>query len=712
MSEVTYVDWFVRNDGPLTATRPFFTDLHFDDVFIHRWHTADLDPGATVGAVDWEGIGERVRITPGEHTLRLVVDPTNVITESDESDNVVERSFTWSGSAPDRPAFTKRPNLVPGVLKGRSAPLVASSSPDAPSSGGLSVDAPAFISWAVRNVGLASVAGDVRVDLFLDGIFVDGRLADGLLAGQGVEVVAWDGLASTVPVGPGPHTLRLVVDAGDLIAESDESDNVYQIELNWGSGPPTDVPEPIAPASDSPLPARDSLRPNLAPLLPFGWDGAVVAKSYRASGTPSEGFDGPLTVLAPAYVDFVLWNASPVAADTAFEVDLLLDGESVGEIGFLGDSSDSGGVWTGSVTLPAGSVTAGTHTLRVVLDSGGAVDETDEDDNSFERAFEWLPGPLPDPAPPASYTRAEIESFLAALPELLLVIDDLGGTAAAAADWTQPVLDAAEAAYFLVTGRRLRDERITIEILVSADYDARDLAQCISGRAAVADDEYAAAVARCRETGKQSLGLTQEANGNVLVWVRVEQPPAAALNVLLHELGHALARLTNRAWANAPAGGAHEAFQEAQAQVFEAVAWRHIEQFQGVSFRSYPDYPALQKEIQALIDDRIDGSAEGEPHDLGYVLAWLAVLRDQAPPGLSDELRASGALDPASSLILYDYLVGIPVEAASTLAGALLNGAGPFLQEFRAISATRPIPDLPQDDEGHPDLREVTFLSP
>ncbi len=712
VNAVTYVDWFVRNDGPLTVNRPFFTDLYIDDVFIHRWHTGDLAPGSAVGTVDWEGIGERVRITPGEHTLRLVVDPTDVIVESDESDNVIDRTFTWSGTAPSRPDFVKQPNLVAAPPTGRSAPLVASSSPSAPASGSLSVDASTFISWAVRNAGLASIPGDVRVDLFLDGVFVDGRVTRGLLAGQGVAVQAWDGLASTMTVRPGPHTLRLVLDPGDLITESDESDNIYEIELTWGTGEPTDVPEPIAPPTDPPLPERDISGPNLAPLVPFGWDGSVVAKSFNASATPSEGFDGPLSVLAPAYVNFTLRNASPVAANIDFVVELFIDGSSVAELGFAGSPSDYGGVWTGSVTLPAGTVTAGIHTVRVVLDSGGAVNETDESDNAFERQFEWLAGQLPEPDPPASYTREEVENLLAALPELLLVTDDLGGEDAAPEDWTQPVLDAGEAAYFLITGRRLRDERVTIEILPSEEYDARDLAQCISTRAALPAEEYAAAVERCRETGRASIGLTQEAGGRVLVWVREERPPAGVLNVLMHELGHALARLSNREWADTPPGGAHEAFQEAQAQVFEAVAWRHIEEFLGVSFRSYPDHSALREEIEGLIDDRIDGSVEGEPHDLGYVLAWLAVLRERAAPGLGDELRTEGALDPASSLTLYDYLVGMPVGAATSLAGSLLDGAGPFLDEFLGIVLSRPVRDLLQDDEGHPDLREVTFLSP
>ena len=709
VDDITYIDWFIRNDGPRPVTERFFTDLYLDGVLVERWTSAKLDPEVTVGVSDWDGLTDRFNLVPGEHTLKLVVDATDLVAETNEQDNVFEHTFTWGGTPPERPEYRKRPNITPALRQGTPA-LTASSDPEADGSGRLTVDGPTYITLAIENVGLASTDQDVLADLYFDGMFVRRVVWSGMLAGQIGHGTTWDQLAQTVRLAPGSHMLRLDVDPTNLIDESDETDNSYEIELSWGAGAPPDAVPTPTPDPEAPLPIRDIELPNLAPDWPFGWDAPVVAKAYDAADSAQEGFDGPLSVLEPAYVSFALRNASPIAVDSSFNVELFVDGERIAaQSSFAGH----GGWWANTVVLPAGSVPAGRHTVRLVIDSGDAIPETDETDNVFERRFEWLSGPLPAPAPPVAHTEDELRGLLSALPDLLLVTRDLRGPDAADQDWTPVVLDAAEAAYYLVTGLSLADEWLIIEILPSDRYDARHLGVCLNIHARTGAEEYPQALLRCKDIGDSSAGLTTNADGRVLVLVREERSPASALSVLFHELGHVRARLSAPTrQVTTESNPALDGLNEAQAQVFEAVAWRHLAEFLGADFSSYPDFGNMRREVAFFMDRRLDNAASGEQHALGYLLMWLAVLSDEGGLGLAAELRARGELSATSTLALFAHLLSIPPRTVPQWIDELRADEDPLIAEYRVIAAGRLVEGLSPDDEGHPDLREVAFLAP
>ena len=97
----------------------------------------------------------------------------------------------------------------------------------------------------------------------------------GLMSG-GTAVFDSTSLLTSAPVHPGTHTLRFIVDPRDLIAESDETDNVFEMTATWGVGP---VPE-LEPAPESTPPSReDRFLPNLSAFRPFGWDAAITARA-------------------------------------------------------------------------------------------------------------------------------------------------------------------------------------------------------------------------------------------------------------------------------------------------------------------------------------------------------------------------------------------------------------------------------------------------
>ena len=154
------------------------------------------------------------------------------------------------------------------------------------------------------------------------------------------------------------------------------------------------------------------------------------------------------------------------------------------------------------------------------------------------------------------------------------------------------------------------------------------------------------------------------------------------------------------------------ALREAQAQVFEAVGWRTIEEFLDISVTSYPDLSVLNENVRDLLADKLDGANDEEEHDLGYVLMWLTALQDPGGLGIAGELRTIGKLSPASTLAFYDYLLTIePDEAEAWVAQRLANSSA-LLVEFQAITLGRLVAGLASDTEGHPDLRKVAFLAP
>ena len=53
---------------------------------------------------DWDGLADLVTIDQGPHTLRMVIDPDNAVVETNEDDNVYEKTFVWSEVEADEPA--------------------------------------------------------------------------------------------------------------------------------------------------------------------------------------------------------------------------------------------------------------------------------------------------------------------------------------------------------------------------------------------------------------------------------------------------------------------------------------------------------------------------------------------------------------------------------------------------------------------------------
>ena len=88
LDDPTFISWAVTNIGPGNISDDFFVDLLYDDVVVERWIVRGMPKNNSASITDWVELETRVNITAGEHKLKLVVDSTDLIPETNESDNV------------------------------------------------------------------------------------------------------------------------------------------------------------------------------------------------------------------------------------------------------------------------------------------------------------------------------------------------------------------------------------------------------------------------------------------------------------------------------------------------------------------------------------------------------------------------------------------------------------------------------------------------
>ena len=202
----------------------------------------------------------------------------------------------------------------------------------------------------------------------MDSGLVEVRTSDGLLANAAVIMDEWAGLFEIIDVSPGAHTLRMVVDPHNLVAESDEGNNVFEKQLTWETGPVPPKPRPTpAPELMSPTPLT---LPNLVPGWEYGWDGPIVVS--HEMGTFQ---DGPLITGRTPFIDLAVFNRSSVEATTPFSIDLYFDGGKVHTFEFSGSAGAGFVLWTSDWDGLADLVqpSEGIHTLRMVIDPDDVV---------------------------------------------------------------------------------------------------------------------------------------------------------------------------------------------------------------------------------------------------------------------------------------------------------------------------------------------------
>ncbi|MBM3948778.1 MAG: hypothetical protein FJ312_05985 [SAR202 cluster bacterium] len=706
LGDTPFVSIGVGNMGEDLLAQGFFVDLYFDEYFVQRFPSRRPLPSRSIIAWDdWTFLAEFVRLTPGDHTLRVVADPTNLVTELDESDNVVQLSVVWRGDEqPSAATATRAPNLQFYTPDGWDAPLVATSYASATASGPLSVDAVSYIRYALVNRGLSSIAGRVLVDLYLDDIFLLRESWAHILADGAVDREPWSLLHETVRLEPGRHMLKVVLDPTDLIAETDEGDNVLTKEFIWAEGdvPPRSV---VIAATLQPAAPDVLTLPNLVPGWLWQWDGPIVVSTQ-----PGTHVDSQMTTLSGAFIDLVIFNESIVDATEPFAIDLYFDGRKVNTFQMSGTTwakvfrirED----WDG--LLRSVQVSEGPHTLRLVVDPDDTVREANESDNLYEKTVVWRD--LEEPAkPPVTYTLAQLTSMLSGLQALLDTREPLRQEGERG--HSEAALRVVDAGYYLITGRSLKDEKVDIFLLPRDEYLAW-IDDSYRERFAVSDETHYEWLLRGRERDKTiSVAKKERRFGKIVIVVDASRQVADVLNSLVHETGHVLQDLQNPAQTEAGDSLELSAVREAQAQQFERAFWLVVEEFTGRRYLRYPDYPGFETFIDARLTSLVQEMPESE-HALGRLLQWLAVLDDPNLARLKAELFTTGRLGASASLALFDYLVQMPPEAALEYVPSRFESLRDNLAAIAGLAKSRLEAGLPVGAEGSADLREPALLAP
>ena len=409
--------------------------------------------------------------------------------------------------------------------------------------------------------------------------------------------------------------------------------------------------------------------------------------------------------------------------DATFAVQIYLDGRpfDLQEFRFYALNYGHVNSWNARVIVPAETVSPGVHTMTMVIDPFDDVSEADETDNVSTQTLEWSEA-LPI-APPITYTDDQLRLMLMPLLNGMLqeqrTVDEL---AAEGQDWTPIIQDIADAAYYLVTGKSYRDEVLVLVMATHSEYVYEHAKECMGGTLesmslATFKHKYESRVC-ARPVFWPPYAYTDNAFDYEAIIMHTEANPGNVLITLLHELGHANQRLTYplRIYGNLP-HAYNLAINEAEAQTFEAVLLRRIEDFLGIRF-GYVDTPdnvnRLDQSIEfwsAIAEDE-EHSGIGEEHGIGYVLMWLTTLEDPAGLGLREELETKGRLSWQTSHDVFKFFASMDENEVWSWIDEMLAAKGDVAERYRKIARSRLISGLDVDEEAHPQFFRAIMLAP
>ncbi len=220
-----YIDWAVANLGGSTINQPYTITLLVDGQVVAEY-SIDQPHEAQVYFFDEDvNIGT---LPVGMHTLQLIADSGQQVTESNEQDNTFTKQVQVGTGG--------LPNLRPFQPNGWSAPLVVSNVMGTNTdSSPLSSQDRLFIDWAVVNDGVAPTTTTYFVSVSIDGAERGSWFVDP--PHQVNEFVFVEDFAID-PLPAGVHTLRLVADVRSSVDEISNSDNVFERQITV-QGPAT-----------------------------------------------------------------------------------------------------------------------------------------------------------------------------------------------------------------------------------------------------------------------------------------------------------------------------------------------------------------------------------------------------------------------------------------------------------------------------------------
>lgn len=213
-SDTLYVDWAAINNGNAATSSTFYTKLYVDGVERNSWYTdPPMDVNFYANVKDYS-IGA---LTEGSHTIKIVTDYTNAVSETNESDNEYTKTILVAAEG--------QPNLTPYQPGGWSGKIVVSNTTGTTTdSSGLKTTDTLYVDWAAINNGNAATAATFYTALYVDGVEKASWYTPPPL---NVNFYANVKDYSIGNLSAGTHTVKIVTDSTDAISESNESDNQF-----------------------------------------------------------------------------------------------------------------------------------------------------------------------------------------------------------------------------------------------------------------------------------------------------------------------------------------------------------------------------------------------------------------------------------------------------------------------------------------------------
>lgn len=354
-----FIDLAVINEGPGATWQSAQIDLLVDGKGVGSWATSAVMAAQAVKKQADIPIG---RLPAGPHEIKVVVDSGSNVPETDETDNTYTKVITIQEALPN--LFSPKPSDW-------SSRIVVSTK-----TGTHTDDTPLYsndilyVDWMLGNNGVEATSGAFTCTLFLDGSAQASWTISGPLEVQGVREYADIPLG---PLGAGTHTIRLVLDSEGTVKEMSEGDNEYTRTIT----------------------IRQAKGPNLVPYKPADWPDVLVVY-------PKEGWDindHSLYTTDDLYLDCAIANIGNDSAQN-FHVALYIDG--VLELAWLKRNAAKPNWYYWWKRINIGQLSAGTHELKLVVDSDREVVELNESDNAYTRTIEVKEAAAP---PRASSTR-------------------------------------------------------------------------------------------------------------------------------------------------------------------------------------------------------------------------------------------------------------------------------------------------------------------
>jgi hypothetical protein len=122
-------------------------------------------------------------------------------------------------------------------------------------------------------------------------------------------------------------------------------------------------------------------KPNLTPYQPWGWSDKIIVSNIGGETVDSDRLS-PTDYL---YVSWAVLNNGEAPVSTLFYLALYVDDELIQE--YYVDPPLDTGFYVYDVDYPIGFLSAGTHTIKIVADTTGVVNESNEGDNEYVKTI-------------------------------------------------------------------------------------------------------------------------------------------------------------------------------------------------------------------------------------------------------------------------------------------------------------------------------------